>query len=121
MKVLAQIEPKSRWQPATIYQKCDEPRSYVLLTPNGSLKRRNRTFIKEISPEAAQKMNYDAPQTDNQSSVTQCAEADPADNIDDGPAADDNADGQGSEAQQPMTPELRRSTRARKQPDRLTY
>ena len=35
------------WAPATVIQKCSEPRSYILRTPNGGRFRRNRRFIAE--------------------------------------------------------------------------
>ena len=35
------------WAPVTVMQKCSEPRSYILGTPNGGRFRRNRRFIAE--------------------------------------------------------------------------
>jgi hypothetical protein len=46
-KVRVQNENKS-WDPATITKVCDEPRSYVVSTPNGSSLRRNRSHIREM-------------------------------------------------------------------------
>ena len=46
------------WLPGVIHGKCDEPRSYLVQTPNGSVVHRNRRFLSEISPNAAQKFNF---------------------------------------------------------------
>ena len=41
------LNPSSHtWQPATVTEVCDEPRSYVLTTETGSEVRRNRAQIK---------------------------------------------------------------------------
>jgi hypothetical protein len=37
------------WQPATVAKKCDEPRSYMVSTPNGATYRRNRAQIRETA------------------------------------------------------------------------
>ena len=36
------------WYPGTIIDKCDEPRSYLVETPNGTRLRRNRSHLREI-------------------------------------------------------------------------
>ena len=46
------------WAPGTVIQKCSEPRSYILGTPNGGRFRRNRRFIAECprgTPERVKK------------------------------------------------------------------
>jgi len=55
MKVMLQ-EGKT-WTPGTIVEKCNEPRSYVVQSPNGSTYRRNRRFIKELGPRTFQESN----------------------------------------------------------------
>ena len=37
------------WCPATVIRKCDEPRSYIVQTPNGTTLRRNRSHLREMS------------------------------------------------------------------------
>ena len=36
------------WCPATITKKCEEPRSYIVQTPNGTNLRRNRSHLREL-------------------------------------------------------------------------
>ena len=62
MKVLVQKDDKSGWVPGTVKQKCDEPRSYTVQTPNGRVVRRNRKFLQELSPEAASKLSFHSDQ-----------------------------------------------------------
>ncbi|XP_038061713.1 uncharacterized protein K02A2.6-like [Patiria miniata] len=38
------------WTPAQIKQRCEEPRSYVIVTPNGRELRRNRRHLRDIEP-----------------------------------------------------------------------
>ena len=59
MKVLVQKNDDQSWAPGTIKEKCVEPRSYVIEMSNGSNIRRNRRFIKEISPKASSKFCFD--------------------------------------------------------------
>ena len=56
MKVL--VQEGKNWFPATIQCQADEPRSYVLMTPNGYEIRRNRRFLKELSTCASNKFNF---------------------------------------------------------------
>ena len=62
MNVMVQEPDKSRWIPGTIQDKCPEPRSYTVKMPNGSILRRNRRYLKELSPNASQKMTASKPQ-----------------------------------------------------------
>ena len=36
------------WCPVTITKKCDQPRSYIVQTPNGTTLRRNRSHLREM-------------------------------------------------------------------------
>ena len=63
MKVLLQEPDKSSWTPGTVIEKCQEPRSYVVSTPNGSRLRRNRKFLKELSTPAANALPFNTPPT----------------------------------------------------------
>jgi len=47
-KVRVQNQESKLWEPATITQVCDEPRSYEVTTPNGSMLRRNRVHLREM-------------------------------------------------------------------------
>ena len=43
-------DPKMlKWTPAKIIEKCEEPRAYIVKTPNGSCLRRNQRFLKDLS------------------------------------------------------------------------
>ena len=43
-------DPKTlKWMPGRIVDKCDEPRSYIVQTPNGSRLRRNQRFLKDLA------------------------------------------------------------------------
>ena len=55
---MVQKDNRKGWLPGVIHGKCDEPRSYVVQTPNCSVVRRNRRFLSEISPNAARKFNF---------------------------------------------------------------
>ena len=57
MRVMVQKDNRKGWLPV-IHGKCDEPRSYLVQTPNGYVVRRNRRFLSEISPNAARKFNF---------------------------------------------------------------
>ena len=48
--VSIQDPTSGRWTPATVKEKCLEPRSYVVHTPNGSILRRNRVHIRDLEP-----------------------------------------------------------------------
>ena len=39
---------RGTWHPAIVVQKCDEPRSYVVQTPNGNRVRRCRSYLREL-------------------------------------------------------------------------
>ena len=58
MNVLVQNTNEQSWTPGTIKEKCNEPRSYVVEMSNGSVLRRNRRFLKELSPDACKKFNF---------------------------------------------------------------
>ena len=58
MKVLVQRSNEQVWVPGTVKQKCTEPRSYVVEMPNGSEIRRNRRYLKELSPNASKKFDF---------------------------------------------------------------
>jgi transposase InsO family protein len=58
MKVLARRDDDNSWEPATVVELCDEPRSYIIESPNGQQKRRNRKFLKEITHNAARKLCF---------------------------------------------------------------
>jgi hypothetical protein len=60
MKVLVQQPNENKWVPGSVKQKCSEPRSYVVQMPNGNEVRRNRRFLKNISPKANQQVDYNA-------------------------------------------------------------
>ena len=38
------------WTPAQVKRRCDEPRSYIVETPNGRELRRNRSHIRDVEP-----------------------------------------------------------------------
>ena len=59
MKVLVQDTEKSVWNPGTVKEVCQEPRSYVIETPNGGIVRRNRRFLKEIGTKATENLSFD--------------------------------------------------------------
>ena len=63
------LDPNSgRWTPATVAEKCHEPRSYIVRTPNGSILRRNRRHIRDLEP-VKKRVTFDIdPQTPSQSS-----------------------------------------------------
>ena len=42
--------------PATIVEKCAEPRSYMVRTPNGSIVRRNRKVLQELNSTVSRKL-----------------------------------------------------------------
>lgn len=48
-KVLAREHDTGLWSPATVVEKCQEPRSYLLQTPNGGIRRRNRRDLRSLS------------------------------------------------------------------------
>lgn len=48
MPVATQSMRTKKWEPATVISKCEEPRSYVVKTADGSTYRRNRKHLKEI-------------------------------------------------------------------------
>ncbi len=39
---------RGTWHPAIVLQKCDEPRSYIVQTPNGNKIRRCRSHLREL-------------------------------------------------------------------------
>ena len=45
-----ETHPSSLWSPAVVHERCQEPRSYVLETPNGRMLRRNGRHIQEAEP-----------------------------------------------------------------------
>ena len=47
-KVLTYEHNTGLWGPATVVEKCQEPRSYLLQTPNGGIRRRNRRDIRTL-------------------------------------------------------------------------
>ena len=49
-QVTVQDHVTGKWSPATIHSKCEEPRSYLVKTQNGSCLRRNRKFIRDLHP-----------------------------------------------------------------------
>ena len=70
MNVLVQKPDEQSWTPGIIKQKCNEPRSYIVEMSNGNTLKRNRRFLKELSPSASKKFNmYHS--TDNDVSVSQ--------------------------------------------------
>ena len=62
MKVMMQQPDKQSWVPGTITDKCQEPRSYLVQSPNGNVLRRNRRFLKELSRKASTQLSV-RPQT----------------------------------------------------------
>ena len=71
MKVL--VQDGKTWFPATIKFKNHEPRSYTLVTPNGSEIRRNRKFLKELSTQASQKFTFRSPSDDCSADNDDCS------------------------------------------------
>ena len=59
MKVLLRDPDERIWRPACVEEKCDEPRSYIVKTQNGTRLRRNRKNLKEISSEASRKFQFE--------------------------------------------------------------
>lgn len=57
MPILIQKDDRSSWVPGTVKARCSEPRSYMVQTPNGSVVRRNRRFLKELSTNLADKVS----------------------------------------------------------------
>ncbi|KAI0215387.1 hypothetical protein LSAT2_032566, partial [Lamellibrachia satsuma] len=51
------------WFPATVSEKCNEPRSYIVSTPNGRQLRRNRGQLRELEPRPTQYITRFANQT----------------------------------------------------------
>ena len=49
--VLVRNHQSGRWLPATVSGKCDEPRSYMVTTPNGNTLRRNRCHLRDVEPQ----------------------------------------------------------------------
>ena len=58
MKVLYKDQGDPMWTPATVEGRCEEPGSYIISNPNGSKLRRNRRFLKELTPTAAEKFDF---------------------------------------------------------------
>ena len=65
------------WTPAQIKQCCEEPRSYVIVTPNGRELRRNRRHLRDIEPvkkrvtfEDGAPPSRDSPARDNSNTPT---------------------------------------------------
>ena len=59
MQVMFRECPGSEWKPATILGYSGDPHIYLLKTHSGSQIRRNRKFIREISPKLAEKLTQD--------------------------------------------------------------
>ena len=55
MRVMYQESQGSKWEPAIVVGEAEEPRSYLLKNSSGGIVRRNRRFIKQVSPELAKK------------------------------------------------------------------
>ena len=49
---------KKTWCPGKIVSKCDEPRSYVVETPNGTRLRRNRAHLRELVASPAKTVRF---------------------------------------------------------------
>ena len=47
-KVLTYEHNTGLWSPATVVEKCQEPRSYLLQTPNGGIRRRNHRDVRTL-------------------------------------------------------------------------
>ena len=72
MSVLVQKPDEQSWTPGIIKEKCKEPRSYFVEMSNGSVLRRNRRFLKEVSPNVMKKFNMTRNYvTDDNASVSQ--------------------------------------------------
>ena len=112
MKILYQL-PNASWEPATVRECCPDERSYVIETPNGSVLRRNRRFLKEISDNAAKKFSFKKVSFDDVLDEVHV----PAD-LSDPVVAAVPVDVPKPETIKPI---LRRSSRNRRQPERLTY
>lgn len=106
MKVL--LQENKTWGPVTVLSKMSD-RSYNVETPNGQTIRRNRRFLKEIPKEATSKLVF--------KKVSFVEDEEP------------RRDSQEIEDKQPMKdvrdvedkPPIRRSSRVRREPQRLSY
>ena len=56
--VLTQSHDTGKWSPAVVVEKCNEPRSYFVQTPNGQNLRRNRRFLKDIEPVSSKRVHF---------------------------------------------------------------
>ena len=70
MKIL--VQDGKAWYPATVKSQADEPRSYILITPNGKEIRRNRKFLKELSVKASSKFDFDHNTSEKNTSQIAC-------------------------------------------------
>ena len=49
-RVTVKDQQTGHWRPAVVKEKCQEPRSYIVETPNGNRLRRNRNHLRDINP-----------------------------------------------------------------------
>ena len=49
-RVSVQNQESGHWNTAVVKEKCTEPRSYIIETPNGRQLRRNRNHLRDINP-----------------------------------------------------------------------
>lgn len=57
------------WFPATVSEKCNEPRSYIVSTPNGRQLRRNRGQLRELEPRPTQDITRFAKRTGDPTTI----------------------------------------------------
>ena len=78
--VSLQDQESGRWIPAVVKDKCMEPRSYLVVTPNGKTLRRNRSHLRSLAP-AKKKVRFDDDKriaTQGTSKEQNCAKSDVA-------------------------------------------
>ena len=104
---------RKTWCPGKIVSKCDEPRSYVVETPNGTRLRRNRAHLRELVASPAKTVRFsDEPArptrfSDEPARPTQIIQQ----NVSDQPDSDANSQGKGETTQ--CVPSTRSGRRVR--------
>ncbi len=66
--VLFQLEPGGKWRPAEVDRRCEEPRSYVINTPSGQL-RRNRAHIREVPQPNTKRLCFAEPEVQDEDAI----------------------------------------------------
>jgi hypothetical protein len=65
-RVNVQDQQTGHWRTAVVKEKCQEPRSYIVETPNGNRLRRNRNHLRDINPvKSVHFADENPPESDN--------------------------------------------------------